>query len=180
MKMYECIRTKVYLTYTSNKSRKSSTLSIRFIENADFAAFSKDFLLLNNRKQTMRTKRMFLRIWYEVSPYRSKSTGQVSLEMYLPDIKVKRYRTYRDDRLVLCFKKKLLDCIRGKMSAKELDHTKQYSVPLDLEGINMVDMEIIRSVQRRHFGHDLISLGKGKCLKSCSSIVKLDPFIDDE
>ena len=44
----------------------------------------------------------------------------------------------------------------------------------------MVDMEIIRSVQRRHFGHDLMSLGKGKCLKSCSSIMKLDPFIDDE
>ena len=44
----------------------------------------------------------------------------------------------------------------------------------------MVDMEIIRSVQRRHFGHDLISLGKRKCLKSCSSIVKLDPFIDDK
>ena len=28
--------------------------------------------------------------------------------------------------LVLCFKKKLLDCIRGTMSAKELNHTKQY------------------------------------------------------
>ena len=146
--------------------------------------------MLNNRKQTIENKQCVqkgctpklsdLQIWYEVSPYRSKSTGQVSLEMYLPDIKVKRYRTYRADRLVWCFIKKLLDCIRGKKSAKDLDHTKQYSVPLDLGGINMVDMEIIRSVQRRHFGHDLISLGKGKCLKSCSSIVKLDPFIDDK
>ena len=44
----------------------------------------------------------------------------------------------------------------------------------------MAEKEIIRSVQRRHFGEELISLGKGKCLKSCSSIVKLDPFIDDE
>ena len=50
---------------------------------------------------------------------------------------------------------------------------------LDLEGIKMVE-EIIRSVQRRHFGEELISLGKGECLKSCSSIVKLDPLIDDE
>ena len=43
---------------------------------------------LNNRKQTMRTKMMCpklsdLEMWYEVSPYRSKSTGQVSLETYL-------------------------------------------------------------------------------------------------
>ena len=29
-----------------------------------------------------------LEIWYEVSPYRSKSTGQVSLEMYLLNINV--------------------------------------------------------------------------------------------
>ena len=80
--------------------------------------------------------------------------------------------------LVLCFKKKVLDCIRG--NTKELEHTRQNSVPLDLEGIKMAEKEIIRSVQRRHFGEELISLGKGKCLKSCSSIVKLDPFIDDE
>ena len=53
-------------------------------------------------------------------------------------------------------------------------------MPLDLEGIKMVEKEIIRSVQRRHLGEELISLGKGKCLKSCTSIVKLDPFIDDE
>ena len=39
-----------------------------------------------------------LEIWYEVTPYRSKSTDQVSLERYLPNIKVKRYRTYRADR----------------------------------------------------------------------------------
>ena len=94
----------MYLTYSSNKSWKSSILGIRFIENADLAAFSKDFLLLNNRKQTMRTKRVCpkvsdLEIWYEVSPYRSKSTDQVSLETHLPDIKVKRYRTYRADRM---------------------------------------------------------------------------------
>ena len=80
------------LTYSSDKSWRSSILGIRFIENVDFAAFSKDFLLLNNRKKTMRTKRVCpklpdLEIWYEVSPYRSKSTGQVSLETYLLDIK---------------------------------------------------------------------------------------------
>ena len=46
--------------------------------------------------------------------------------------------------LVLCFKKKLLDCIRGNRSHKELDHTKQHcSVQLDLEGIKMVEKEII-------------------------------------
>ena len=60
-------------------------------------------LLLNNRKQTMRTKRVSpklsdLEIWYEVFPCRSKSTDQISLETYLPDIKVKRYRIYRADR----------------------------------------------------------------------------------
>ena len=55
---------------------------------------------------------------------------------------------------------------------KELDHTKHHSVLSDLEGI--------RSVQKRHFGEELISLGKGRYLKSCSNIVKLDPFIDDE
>ena len=60
-------------------------------------------LLLNNRKQTMRTKTVSpklsdLEIWYEVFPCRSKSTDQISLETYLPDIKVKRYRIYRADR----------------------------------------------------------------------------------
>ena len=44
----------------------------------------------------------------------------------------------------------------------------------------MTEKEIIRSVQRRHFGEELISQGEVKCLKSCSIIVKLDPFIDDE
>ena len=43
----------------------------------------------------------------------------------------------------------------------------------------MAEKEIIRSVQRRHFGGELISLTKGKCLKSCSSL-KLDSFIDGE
>ena len=57
MKMHERIRRKVHLTYSSNKSWKSSILSIHFIENVDLAAFSKEFLLLNNRKQTMRTKK---------------------------------------------------------------------------------------------------------------------------
>ena len=72
------------------------------MENADLAAFLKDFLLLNNKEQTMRTKRMCPKIldqlvWCEASPYRSRSTDQVALETYLPDIKVKRYRTYRAD-----------------------------------------------------------------------------------
>ena len=40
-------------------------------------------------------------IWCEVFPYRSKSTDQVWLETYLPDIKVKRYRTYRANRKVV-------------------------------------------------------------------------------
>ena len=39
---------------------------------------------------------------------------------------------------------------------------------------------MIRSVQRRCFGEELISLGKGKCLKSCSTMLKLDLFIDDQ
>ena len=38
--------------------------------------------------------------------------------------------------LMLTFKKKLLDCIRGYRYAKEMDPTKHHwSVPLDLEGI---------------------------------------------
>ena len=80
--------------------------------------------------------------------------------------------------LVSSFKKKVCNCIRR--NTKELDHTRQYSVPLELEGIKMAEKEIIRSVQTRRFGEELISLGKAKYLKSCSSIVKLDPFIDDE
>ena len=43
----------------------------------------------------------------------------------------------------------------------------------------MLEKEIIRSFQRRYCKEELISLGKQKCLKSCSNIVKLDPFIDD-
>ena len=82
--------------------------------------------------------------------------------------------------LMLSFKKKVLDCIRRNSSIKEMDHTRQHSMLLDLERIKMTEKEIIRSVQRRHFGEELISLGKGKCLKSCSSIVKLNPFIVDE
>ena len=53
MKMHERIRRKVYLTYSSEKSWKSTISGIRFIENVDLAAISKDFLLLNNIKQTM-------------------------------------------------------------------------------------------------------------------------------
>ena len=92
MKMHERIRKEVYLTYSNDKSWKSSVLGIRFIENVVLAASSKEFLLLNNEKQTMRTKRVCpkvsgLEIWYEVSPYRPKLTGQVSLETYLLDIK---------------------------------------------------------------------------------------------
>ena len=81
---------------------------------------------------------------------------------------------------MLCFKKKLLNCIRENRSDKELDQTSQHcSAPLDLKEIKMAE-KIIRSVQRRHFGEESISMGKGNCLKSCSSIVKLDPFIDME
>ena len=92
MKMHERIRRKVYLTYSSDKSWKSSVLGIRFIQNVVLAASSKEFLLLNNGKQTMRTKRVCpkvsgLETWFEVSPYRSKSTCQVSLKTYLLDIK---------------------------------------------------------------------------------------------
>ena len=48
-----------------------------------------------------------------------------------------------------------LTCIRGNRSSKNFDHTKQhFSVPSDLEGIKMVEKEIIRSVQRRHFGEE--------------------------
>ena len=66
------------------------------------------------------------------------------------------------------------------MSANGLDHIKYHcSVSLDLEGIKILQKEIIRSVQRRYFEKELISLGKRKCLKSCS-IVKLYPFIEDE
>ena len=82
--------------------------------------------------------------------------------------------------LVSCFKKKLHECIRRNRSAKELDHTKEHSVPLDLERIKMAKKEIIRSVQRRHFGEEFISLGKEKCLKSCRCIVKLNLFTDDD
>ena len=106
MKMHERIKKKVYLTYSTDKSWKSSVLGFRFIENANFAAFSKDILLFNNRKQTTRTKKVCpklsdVEIWDEVFPYRSKSTDQVLLEMHLPDIKVKRYRTYRADHYVV-------------------------------------------------------------------------------
>ena len=63
--------------------------------------------------------------------------------------------------LVLCFKRKILDCIRGTMYAKELNQIKQYcNAQLDLEGIKMSEKEIVRSVQRRCFGEELISLGK--------------------
>ena len=42
MKIPERIRRKVYLTYSSDKSLKSSILGFSFIENADLVAFSKD------------------------------------------------------------------------------------------------------------------------------------------
>ena len=74
----------------------------------------------------------------------------------------------------------MFDCIRENSSTKELDHTRQHSLSLDLEGIKMAEKEIMRSVQRKHFGEKLISLGKGKCFKPYSSIVKFDPFIGDE
>lgn len=80
---------------------------------------------------------------------------------------------------MLCFKKKLLNCIRENRSDKELDQTSQRcSAPLDLKEIKMAE-KIIRSVQRRHFGEELIPLRKRKPLKPCN-IIKLDPFIEDE
>ena len=93
MKMHECIRTKAYLTFLSAKTWKSSILGIPFIENVDWAAFAKE----ERRTKRVCPKLSDLKIWYEVSPYRSKSTDQVSLQKYLPDIKVKRYRTCRAD-----------------------------------------------------------------------------------
>ena len=57
--IYVYIYIYIYLYgYIPIKSWKSLVLYIRFIENANLAAFSKHFLLLNNRKQTMGTKRV--------------------------------------------------------------------------------------------------------------------------
>ena len=50
---------------------------------------------------------------------------------------------------------------------------------MKLEGIKVAEKEIIRSIQRRHFGEELIPLRKRKPLKPCN-IIKLDPFIEDE
>ena len=48
---------------------------------------------------------------------------------------------------MLCFKKKLLNCIRENRSDKELDQTSQRcSAPLDLKEIKMAE-KIIRSVR---------------------------------
>lgn len=81
MKMHERIRRKVHITYSSDKTWKSSILDTRFIKNADLAAFSKDFLLLNKRKQTMRIKRACpklsdLEIWYKVPPLGPNQLGK--------------------------------------------------------------------------------------------------------
>ena len=102
MKMHEYIRRKVYLTYSCDKS----DFWIRFMQNADLVTFSKDFILLSNRKPKMRTKRVWpqtFRPWnlVDVSFYRSKSTDPTSLETYLSELKVKRYRTYRADRYLI-------------------------------------------------------------------------------
>ena len=50
--------------------------------------------------------------------------------------------------------------LEGTGLLKKSSHTKQYSVLLDSETIKMAEKEIIRSVQRRQFGEELISLGK--------------------
>lgn len=50
---------------------------------------------------------------------------------------------------------------------------------MSLEGIKVAEKEIIRSVQKRYFGEELIPLRKRKRLRS-SGIIKLDPFIDHE
>ena len=83
--------------------------------------------------------------------------------------------------LVLCFKKRLLNCIIKDISSKEKCHTNNHcNTPLDIEAIRLADMEIIKSVQRRHFGEEIISLEMKRSLKSSSSMLKLDPFIDSE
>ena len=41
-------------------------------------------------------------------------------------------------------------------------------------------MEIIKSVQGRHFGEEIISLEMKRPLKSSSSTLKLDPIMDSE
>ena len=83
--------------------------------------------------------------------------------------------------LVLCFKKRLLNCIIKDRSSKEKYYTNNHcSPPLDIEAIRLAEMEIIKSVQRRHFGEEIISLEMKRPLKSSSSILKLDPFMDSE
>ena len=67
--------------------------------------------------------------------------------------------------LVLCFKKKLLDCIRGNRSVKKLNHIKQHSVPLDLEGIKMVEKENDQICPEKTFWRRINILGKRKMLE---------------
>ena len=60
----------------------------------------------------------------------------------------------------------LLDCIRGNQSLKNyMDYMKQhYSAPVDPEGMKMVEKMIIKYVQRRHVGEELISRHEQVCL----------------
>ena len=41
---------------------------------------------------------------------------------------------------------------------------QHYSAPVDLEGMKMVEKMIIKSVQRRHVGEELISRHEQVCL----------------
>ena len=91
------------------------------------------------------------------------------------------HRLKRIIAVVLCFKKRLLNCIVKDRYSKQKYHTNNHcSTPLDIEAIRLAEMEIIKSVQRRHFGEEIISLEMQRPLKSSSSILKLDPFMDSE
>ena len=109
MKMHERIRKKVCLTYSSDKSWKGSILCIRFVENVDLVAFSKGFLLLNNRKQTMRTKKVCpklsdLEIWYEVSACRSNQLAKSHWKHICWTLNVSSKRPRKDMELTALLK----------------------------------------------------------------------------
>ena len=91
------------------------------------------------------------------------------------------HRLKRIIALVLCFKKRLLNCIMKDRSSKEKYYINYHcGTLLNIEAIKLAEMEIIKSLQRRNFGEEIVSLEMKRLLKSSSGILKLDPFMDNE
>ena len=82
---------------------------------------------------------------------------------------------------MLLYKKKVLQsCNKGNLTQKEEPNRKVHSDKnqLDMILVQSTEHQIIKTSQRRHLSDEIKLMERKECLKKCSSIYRLDPWID--